>query len=116
MYCNGDAQEGGEISMVEDTIQAIRKTEAEADAIVKEAEEKSQMILKEAREEAERICAEAEAAGKVSMQNAMEKARSAGEEFLQSAHTKTEREVQALKELAAQKETEAVSAVISQLV
>ena len=74
------------------------------------------MILREAREEAERICAEAEAAGKVSMQNAMEQARSAGEEFQKMAQAKTEREVQALKELAVQKEEEAVKAVISQLV
>ena len=41
--------------MVEETIKAIRETEAAADVIVKEAGEKSQKILEDARQEAERM-------------------------------------------------------------
>lgn len=41
--------------MVEETIKAIRETEAAADVIVKKAGEKSQKILEDARQEAERM-------------------------------------------------------------
>ena len=86
--------------MVEETIKAIRETEAAADVIVKEAGEKSQKILEDARQEAERMI----------------KSREKARVFQEEARVQTEKEIKVLKEFAVQKEAEAVSAVISQLV
>ena len=95
--------------MVEETIKAIRETEAAADVIVKEAGEKSQKILEDARQEAERMIKSQEETHRIS---AREKARV----FQEEARVQTEKEIKVLKEFAVQKEAEAVSAVISQLV
>lgn len=98
--------------MVEETIKAIRETEAAADVIVKEAGEKSQKILEDARQEAERMIKSQEETHRISAQDAREKARV----FQEEARVQTEKEIKVLKEFAVQKEAEAVSAVISQLV
>ena len=102
--------------MVEETIKAIRETEAAADVIVKEAGEKSQKILEDARQEAERMiqipgrntpdfCTGCDAGCQRKSQGIQEDGR-----------VQTEKEIKVLKEFAVQKEAEAVSAVISQLV
>ena len=54
--------------MVEETIKAIRETEAAADVIVKEAGEKSQKILEDARQEAERMIKSQEETHRISAQ------------------------------------------------
>ena len=56
--------------MVEETIKAIRETEAAADVIVKEAGEKSQKILEDARQEAERMIKSQEETHRISAQDA----------------------------------------------
>ena len=61
--------------MVEETIKAIRETEAAADVIVKEAGEKSQKILEDARQEAERMIKSQEETHRISAQDAMQDAR-----------------------------------------
>ena len=57
--------------MVEETIKAIRETEAAADVIVKEAGEKSQKILEDARQEAERMIKSQEETHRISAQDAI---------------------------------------------
>ncbi len=61
--------------MVEETIKAIRETEAAADVIVKEAGEKSQKILEDARQEAERMIKSQEETHRISAQDAMQDAQ-----------------------------------------
>ena len=102
--------------MVEETIKAIRETEAAADVIVKEAGEKSQKILEDARQEAERMIKSQEETHRISAQDAMQDAREKARVFQEEARGQTEKEIKVLKEFAVQKEAEAVSAVISQLV
>ena len=102
--------------MVEETIKAIRETEAAADVIVKEAGEKSQKILEDARQEAERMIKSQEETHRISALDAMQDAREKARVFQEEARVQTEKEIKVLKEFAVQKEAEAVSAVISQLV
>ena len=97
--------------MVEETIKAIRETEAAADVIVK-----SQKILEDARQEAERMIKSQEETHRISAQDAMQDAREKARVFQEEARVQTEKEIKVLKEFAVQKEAEAVSAVISQLV
>ena len=97
-------------------IKAIRETEAAADVIVKEAGEKSQKILEDARQEAERMIKSQEETHRISAQDAMQDAREKARVFQEEARVQTEKEIKVLKEFAVQKEAEAVSAVISQLV
>jgi vacuolar-type H+-ATPase subunit H len=108
LHCNGEVKEGGEESMVEETIKAIRETE--------EAGEKSQKILEDARQEAERMIKSQEETHRISAQDAMQDAREKARVFQEEARVQTEKEIKVLKEFAVQKEAEAVSAVISQLV
>ena len=80
--------------MVEETIKAIRETEAEAERMIKSQEETH----------------------RISAQDAMQDAREKARVFQEEARVQTEKEIKVLKEFAVQKEAEAVSAVISQLV
>ena len=61
--------------MVEETIKAIRETEAAADVIVKEAEEKSWKIMEDAKQEAERMIKSQEETHRIFAQDAMQDAR-----------------------------------------
>ena len=96
-------------------VEAIRETEAAADVIVKEAEEKSWKIMEDAKQEAERMIKSQEETHRISAQDAMQDAREKARVFQEEARVQTEKEIKVL-EFAVQKEAEAVSAVISQLV
>ena len=102
--------------MVENTIQAIKETEAKADAVVREAESKYRDILDEAAKKAEALKSEQIQNMKQKAQSDMEKAKEKGTQDLDSAMSEIRREVAALKELAQQKHDAAVNLVVSELI
>ena len=70
--------------MVEETIETIRKAEAEAETIVREAEQKCEQILTEARETARQKKASGSEKSKVLADARMETAKSDGEKARRS--------------------------------
>lgn len=102
--------------MVEETIETIRRAEAEAESIVREAEQKCEQILTEAKETAQQKKASGSAASKAHSDACMEAARENGTKAQSEAAEIIEREVAALKELASQKEEAAIDMVLSKLI
>ena len=102
--------------MVEETIQVIRETEAKAGAIVKEADAKCRKILDDASKEADMLKARHVEEIRRQAESMMEAAKEQGAQSLKEAAVAVEKEISALKELASEKEEQAVSLVISQLV
>lgn len=102
--------------MVEETIRVIRETEAQADALVKEADVRCSEMLEKAAKDAADYRAEELKAMKQQAERAMEDARQEGTRLLEKAQTEIEQEVKLLKETALTKEDEAVGLVISQLI
>lgn len=102
--------------MVEETIQVIRETEAQADAKIKAAEAQCKELLDKAVREADSFREEQKNILKQEMEAAMESARQDGEQAQKKALTDIEQEVKSLKESALSKESEAVDLVISHLI
>lgn len=102
--------------MVEQTIQVIRDTEAKADTIVRTAQEDCTKIIEEAVKKAAEIKAEELQKVKEKAEASMKLAQDDGEKVTEEQTSRIEKEVQALKALALDKEEEAISLVISQLV
>lgn len=102
--------------MVEETIQTIKETEKEAEALVKAAEDKCAGILEHASEEAKRLKETTIADAQTKAKEAMGAAREAGKATTEEALAKVEKEIAALKEEAGKKEAQAIKAVIEHLV
>lgn len=102
--------------MVEQTIQAIRETEAKAGAIVKDAEVQCKNILEDASQEARTHKADQLEKTLRKAESMMEDAKVQGTQTWQEAAATVENEIKVLKGLASEKEEAAVSLVISQLV
>ena len=102
--------------MVENTIQAIKDTEAKADEVVREAELRYKEILEGAAKKAEEMKSEQIQGMKQQAQSDMEQAKGRGTQDLDSAMTGIQKEVAALKELALQKFDTAVNLVVSELI
>ena len=93
--------------MIEEAVAAVKKTEGQADELLRQAGQDSAEILKEAKalEEAKRRAAAR-----------MEQAKADGEKLLAEEEEKAVREAAALKSLAARSEEKAVEAVLAALV
>ena len=102
--------------MVENTIQAIKDTEAKAEAVVREAELMYKDIQDGAAKKAEQMKSEQIQGTKQKAQSDMEQAKEKGTQDLNAAMSEIQREVSALKELALQKHDAAVNLVVSELV
>lgn len=102
--------------MVEQTIQAIRETEAKAGAIVMDADVQCRKILEDASQEAQTHKADQIEEILKKAESMMEDAKVQGTQTLQEAAAAVENEIGVLKGLASEKEEAAVSLVISQLV
>ena len=102
--------------MVEETIKAIKETEREAEEIVKYADTDCTSILEKASADAGRIKEEAEAEAKAKAKASLQAAKEAGETEAEKALAEVETEIASLKEAARQKEGDAISAVIAELV
>ncbi|CUX32045.1 ATPase [Clostridium sp. C105KSO13] len=102
--------------MVEETIQAIRETEANAGAIVNDADEKCRKMLEDAYKEAERLKAKQRDTALKEADAVMETARMNGEEFQKAAAASIENEIKLLRETASKREEEAISLTVSRLV
>lgn len=113
---NNMMKEGGETSMVEDTIRVIRETEAEADKLIKDAEAKSRKIVEEACKEAEDLTEAKISESRISAEEAGKRAEKDGERARETSRENVEKEIRALKELASHKMGEAVDAVLAELV
>lgn len=109
-------RKGGDYSMVEETIQVIRDTEAEADAMVEDAQKRCGRLVEEASREADEFRAQQRSAMRQYADKAMSEAKEKGEQIQRQNATDIELEVRALKELAAGKEEQAVSLVLSRFV
>ena len=92
------------------------ETEAKAGAIVKEADAKCRKILDDASKEADMLKADQAEEIRRQAESMMEAAKEQGAQSLKEAASAVEKEISALKELASEKEEQAVSLVISQLV
>lgn len=102
--------------MVEETIQVIKETEAKADAIVKDADAQCKKMLEQASQRVETLKAEQIAGAQKKAESMLQQAKAEGEKSQETAVLTVLKEVEALKELASQKEREAISLVITQLV
>lgn len=102
--------------MVEQTIQVIRDTEAEADLIIRAAQENSIQIIENAMKTATEIKdGELQKAKRQAAVN-MQMAEDYGKKIIDEQTSRIEKEVQVLKAFALKKEEEAINLVISQLV
>ena len=102
--------------MVEETIQAIRETEANAGAIVNDADQKYRKILEEANKEAERLKTERRNTALKEAEATMGTARMDGEEYQKTAAASIEKDINLLKETASKREEEAINLAVSRLV
>lgn len=102
--------------MVEETIKAIKETEAKAEDIVKGADVQCKKMLDDASKEAEKLKADQIEKIRQTADAMMAEAKEKGAQSQQAAMKNVEIEIEALRELASVKEEEAVSLVISQLV
>lgn len=109
-------QKGGDRKVVEETIQTIRETESEADAIVKDAEAKGKELLEKASQEAKKQKEEHLSGVEAKAKTDLESARAQGEKTQAEAEITAAKEVDALKTMALQKKKEAVNLVIEQLI
>ncbi|WP_243117372.1 ATPase [Muricomes intestini] len=107
---------GGDWCMVEETIELIRETEANAEAIVKDADERYRIILEEANQKAQRLKTEQRDTVLKEAEAVREAARRSGEDLQRTAASDIENEIKLLKENASKREQEAISLVVSQLV
>ena len=101
--------------MVEETIEAIRKAETEAERILTEASGQCTSILEEARESAAQKKATAKAAAVAAAAAEMAAAQSQGTVTQEESQVQLEREVAAMRELVSQREKEAVELVLAGL-
>ena len=90
--------------MIENTIQAVKKAEAEADACLAEAKQKADQIRKDGEEAAEQDAA-----------RRMAEAKKAGEAALAKAGEEAEQEADALRTAAEGRKAEAIDAVVRTL-
>ena len=102
--------------MVAETIKVIKETEAQAAEIMKKAEEEYNELLDKASQDAKILKDQNVAEANAKARADMEAEKANGEQALKSAMSDVEKEILALREIAYQKEGEAVQQVISQLV
>lgn len=102
--------------MVEETIQAVRETEKQAEEILNDAKEKQKEILIDASKnaEAERSDYLSKLTGEA--KTAMEAAKEEGQQLQAKAEAEVETEINLLKEMALQKKEEAMDLVIEELI
>lgn len=102
--------------MVEETIKTIKETENAAEEIVRKAEATCTDILEKASAEAGNIKERAEAEAKESAATNLDAAKEMGKKSEQEALAEVEKEIASLKAAALSKESEAVSAIIAELI
>ena len=102
--------------MIEEAVAAVKKTEGQADELLRPGGQDSAEILKEAKAEAEELKAKALEEAKRRAAARMEQAKADGEKLLAEEEEKAVREAAALKSLAARSEEKAVEAVLAALV
>lgn len=102
--------------MVEATIQGILETEKQADAIVSTAKMEQQKLLEEAVERIKIMKAEQTEQLKEAAQKKLEEARKQGDLRKEEARSQVEKEVEAIKYLAKQKEDDAVEFVMQSFI
>ena len=104
------------ICLLYTSVAAVKKTEGQADELLRQAGQDSAEILKEAKAEAEELKAKALEEAKRRAAARMEQAKADGEKLLAEEEEKAVREAAALKSLAARSEEKAVEAVLAALV
>ncbi len=102
--------------MVQETIRAVKEAEEQAEKKLQETKAQCDGILKKAKEDAvaAQDAAKKEALGQADA--AMGQAQAKGREILDESLRMAEKEIAALKALAAEKEEKAVNVIISELV
>lgn len=108
-------RERGEMSMIEDTIKAIKEAEEKASAMIADAGKQAGEILKES-EEAVRLLKEGSyAEAKAAAAAVLEKAKEEGEIVLKAAAESAKTEAADLMNAAEEKTGEAVQAIVKKL-
>lgn len=108
------SMKGGDC-VLQETIKAVKEAEAKAEEIVKTAEEKAEAMEQKASQDAELLKKResGEAREKASEAMNAEKVKAASQEA--SFDAETAKEIAALKQVAAEKESQAIQMVISEL-
>ncbi|MGI6070110.1 MAG: ATPase [Blautia sp.] len=101
--------------MVQETIQAVKETENQAEQILKDAAVQADAIVKKAREDAAALKEEQMKAAKEKAASDMENTKAGEAGKLDQLDGEVQKEIAALRELAAAKEEQAIDMVISQL-
>lgn len=101
--------------MIEETVKAVKEAEAGAENIIAEAKLKAADLQKRAEADVSVIRSDTAKAAQDAYDERMTEARSVGEKKLAEADSETQRQVEALKAAAAEREGSAVDKVIQTL-
>lgn len=105
----------GGVSMVKETIQAVKEAEAKASELVAQALEEARRIRADAEAEADRMIADAQKRGKEAAAKQEEERTKRGEEYLNKAFAEDETECGILNEKADRQKKEIIEKLISDL-
>ena len=115
--CPNERDSEEELSrMLEEAMNAVKKAEQDADAILEAAKEKAQDIRKKAGSDAEDLKVQAQDAAAAYLKNWLEKAGADGDAAIEKAKAEAGVEAEKLTEAAKAKEPEAIKAVIDEIV
>lgn len=101
--------------MVQETVQAIKDAEREAEKRIHAAQEECGRIEAEAKEEARQLKEKALEEAREEAARKLSKTKEEGQRILEEAAEEAEKEAEALRKLAAGKEARAVEKIISSL-
>ena len=102
--------------MIEDSIKAVKEAELKANTMLADARKQADDIIMKAKDEAALRVKKADENCKAQAAEEMDRARTAGESVLEEARKDAASEVKTLKEATNGKISEAVSAVIRELI
>ena len=100
--------------MAKETVEAIRKAETKADQMIRDAHIKADEIIMDARKKAADQLSEAKKDAAARLKQAGEQAAATGAGEAKTSKAESEKDVEALRTLARQKEDEAVKLVLAQ--
>lgn len=101
--------------MVQETIKVVQETEAKADQILRDAQEQCAAIVEKAQADAKQLKDHEIQEAKAKAQSAMEVSQKESDQAMAGVESDIQKEIAALKELAAAKEAQAIEGIISQL-
>ena len=107
-------RKGGD-KVVQETIKVVQEAEAKADEILKNAGTQCAEIVEAAKGEAKQLKEAKIKEAKDQTQKAMEVSKKESDQAMESVEAGIQKEIAALKKLAAKKEAQAIDAVIAQL-